>query len=161
MNNIEGKYLTFNLKNEIYGIPIAFVKEINAMLKFTEVANTAPYVKGVINLRGKIISILDLRLRIGMEEIDYHERTCIIVVEVPNENKKKKVGIIVDHVAEVIEIKNSELEDFEEDGELTKSRYINGIAKIKEKIIIIMDIHKIVNGIQLNNKEEIKEAVHV
>ncbi len=149
MNNVEGKYMTFTLKNEIYGIPIGTVKEINAMMIITEVPNTPKYIKGVINLRGKIISIMDLRLRLGMEEIDYSERTCIIVVEVPNNEKgKKKIGIVVDHVAEVIEIKNSELEDFEEDLVDDLNAFINGIAKMKDKIIIILDIEKIVNNVE-------------
>ncbi len=149
MNNIEGKYMTFTLKNEIYGIPIGTVKEINAMMTITEVPNTPKYIKGVINLRGKIISIMDLRIRLGMEEIEYSERTCIIVVEVQNNEKgKKKIGIVVDHVAEVIEIKTSELEDFEEDLADGLNAFINGIAKIKDKIIIILDIVKIVNNIE-------------
>lgn len=150
MNNIEGKYMTFTLKNEIYGIPIETVKEINAMMTITEVPNTPKYIKGVINLRGKIISIMDLRLRLGMQEIEYSERTCIIVVEVPNNEKgKKKIGIVVDHVAEVIEIKNSELEDFEEDLVDGLNAFINGIAKVKDKIIIILDIERIVNNIEI------------
>ena len=149
MNNVKGKYMTFILKNEIYGIPIGTVKEINAMMTITEVPNTPKYIKGVINLRGKIISIMDLRLRLGMEEIDYSERTCIIVVEVPNNEKgKKKIGIVVDHVAEVMEIKNSELEDFEEDLVDDLNAFINGIAKMKDKIIIILDIEKIVNNVE-------------
>ena len=150
MNNIEGKYMTFTLKNEIYGIPIGTVKEINAMMTITEVPNTPKYIKGVINLRGKIISIMDLRIRLGMEEIEYSERTCIIVVEVQNNEKgKKKIGIVVDHVAEVIEIKNSELEDFEEDLADGLNAFINGIAKVKDKIIIILDIERIVNNIEI------------
>lgn len=150
MNNIEGKYMTFTLKNEIYGIPIGTVKEINAMMTITEVPNTPKYIKGVINLRGKIISIMDLRMRLGMEEIEYSERTCIIVVEVQNNEKgKKKIGIVVDHVAEVIEIKNSELEDFEEDLADGLNAFINGIAKVKDKIIIILDIERIVNNIEI------------
>ena len=146
MNNIEGKYLTFDLNNEIYCIPISYVKEINAMVKLTQVANTAKYIKGVINLRGKIISIMDLRLRIDMEEAPYHERTCIIVVEVLLEGKKKKFGIIVDHVREVIEIKESEMEDFEESTDENKDKFITGIAKVKDKIFILLDITKIING---------------
>lgn len=149
MNNIEGKYMTFTLKNEIYGIPIGTVKEINAMMTITEVPNTPKYIKGVINLRGKIISIMDLRLRLGMFEMEYSERTCIIVVEVLNNEKgKKKIGIVVDHVAEVIEIKSSELEDFEEDLADDLNAFINGIAKVKDKIIIILDIEKIVNNVE-------------
>ena len=152
MKNIEGKYLTFSLKNEIYGIPISSVKEINAMMNITEVPNTPKYVKGVINLRGKIISIMDLRLRLGMLEQSYSERTCIIVVEIMTAaNVKKKIGVVVDNVAEVIEIKNSELEDFEEDLKDDLESFINGIAKVKDKIIIILDIISIVSKAEINN----------
>lgn len=156
MNNIEGKYLTFSLKNEVYGIPIASVKEINAMMTITEVPNTPHFIKGVINLRGKIISIMDLRLKLGMEELSYNERTCIIVVEVPTgEKNKKKIGVVVDHVAEVIEIKNAELEDFKEDVSDKEEVFINGIAKVKDKIIIILDIISIVNSNDINKHEEV------
>jgi len=156
MNNIEGKYMTFSLKNEVYGIHIGSVKEINAMMTITEVPNTPNYIKGVINLRGKIISIMDLRLRLGMNEIDYSERTCIIVVEVPTGEKgKKKIGIVVDHVAEVIEIKSTELEDFEEDIGNNHDFFINGIAKIKDKIVIILDIERIVNSVEIPKNEEV------
>lgn len=152
MKNIEGKYLTFSLKNEIYGIPISSVKEINAMMNITEVPNTPKYVKGVINLRGKIISIMDLRLRLGMPEQDYSERTCIVVVETMTAtNIKKKIGVVVDNVAEVIDIKSSELEDFEEDLKDDLEAFINGIAKIKDKIIIILDIISIVSKAEINN----------
>lgn len=154
MNNIEGKYLTFTLKKEVYGIPISSVKEINAMMSITEVPNTPSFIKGVINLRGKIISIMDLRIRLGMEEMDYSERTCIVVVEVSTDKGKKKIGIVVDHVAEVIEIKNSELEDFEEEIVDNLDFFINGIAKIKEKIIILLDIGRIVNSSETFNKIE-------
>jgi len=125
------------------------------MINITEVPNSPNFIKGVINLRGKIISIMDLRLRLGMVEMEYSERTCIIVVEVVTEKGKKKMGIVVDHVAEVIEIKNSELEDYEEDNERMKDFFINGIAKTKDKIIIILDIIKIANSVVSQKKEEI------
>lgn len=153
MNNIEGKYMTFLLKNETYGISISSVKEINAMMSITEVPNTPNYIKGVINLRGKIISVMDLRLRLGMEEKEYSERTCIIVVEVMGEKGKKKIGIVVDHVAEVIEIKSNELEDYEEDAQNLQDFFINGIAKVKDKIIIILDILKVVNSVEIKKDE--------
>ena len=151
MNNIEGKYLTFLLKNEIYGISISSVKEINAMMSITGVPNTPNYIKGVINLRGKIISVMDLRLRLGMEEREYSERTCIVVVEVTGEKGKKKLGIVVDLVAEVIEIRNNELEDYEEDAQNLQDFFINGIAKVKDKIIIILDIISVVSKAEINN----------
>ena len=153
MKEIDGKYLTFLLEKEIYGISIKSVKEINAMMNITQVPNMPDYMKGVINLRGKIITVMDLRLRLGMEEKEYSERTCIVIVEVEGQKGKKKIGIVVDSVSEVSDIKSSELEDFEDDYSSIGDVFIEGIAKTKSKIIILLDITKIVNNIEIKNEE--------
>ncbi|MBN1468216.1 MAG: purine-binding chemotaxis protein CheW [Fusobacteriaceae bacterium] len=153
MKEIDGKYLTFLLEKEIYGISIKSVKEINAMMNITPVPNMPDYMKGVINLRGKIITVMDLRLRLGMEEKEYSERTCIIIVEVEGQKGKKKIGIVVDSVSEVSDIKSSELEDFEDDYSKVGDLFVEGIAKTKSKIIILLDITKIVNNIEIKNEE--------
>lgn len=153
MKEIDGKYLTFLLEKEIYGISIKSVKEINAMMNITPVPNMPDYMKGVINLRGKIITVMDLRLRLGMEEKEYSERTCIVIVEVEGQKGKKKIGIVVDSVSEVSDIKSSELEDFEDDYSSIGDVFIEGIAKTKSKIIILLDITKIVNNIEIKNEE--------
>jgi len=95
----EGKYLTFSLGDEEYGIGILKVKEIIGMMRITPVPQTPEFVKGVINLRGKVIPVIDLRLRFGIEEIGYTERTCIIVVEIVGSGAKMHIGVVVDSVS--------------------------------------------------------------
>jgi len=107
----EGKYLTFSLAGEEYGIVILKVKEIIGMMPVTPVPKTPSYVKGVINLRGKVIPVADLRLKFDMEEAAYTERTCIIVVEIKEGLGHVLMGIVVDSVSEVLNIKSGEIED--------------------------------------------------
>ncbi|MDY6842623.1 MAG: chemotaxis protein CheW, partial [Thermodesulfobacteriota bacterium] len=107
----EGKYLTFTLAEEEYGISILKIKEIIGMMPITFVPQTPEFVKGVINLRGKVIPVVDLRLRFGMESIDYTERTCIIVVEIEGQADTVLTGIVVDSVSEVLNIKGEDIED--------------------------------------------------
>jgi len=101
MHDREGKYLTFSLGKEEYGIGILKIKEIIGMMPITPVPQTPEYIKGVVNLRGKVIPVLDLRLRFGMEKADYTERTCIIVVEITGDAGKVMMGIVVDAVSDL------------------------------------------------------------
>ena len=107
----EGKYLTFSLAGEEYGIGILKVKEIIGMMAVTAIPQTPGYVKGVINLRGKVIPVIDLRLKFALESEPYTERTCIIVVDVRTGNKVMQMGIIVDAVSEVLNIRAGEIEE--------------------------------------------------
>ncbi len=102
MGDREGKYLTFSLADEEYGIGILKIREIIGMMSITSVPQTPPFVKGVINLRGKVIPVVDLRLRFGMQEIEYTESTCIIVVEIEGQAVTVQIGIVVDAVSEVL-----------------------------------------------------------
>ncbi len=105
-----GKYLTFSLKEEEYGIGILKVKEIIGMMPVTSVPRTPDFVKGVINLRGKVIPVVDLRLKFSMDSIEYTDRTCIIVVEIDSDETTLLIGIVVDAVSEVLNMKESEIE---------------------------------------------------
>jgi purine-binding chemotaxis protein CheW len=138
----EGKYLTFNLGREEYGIAILKIREIIGMMTITTVPQTPVFVKGVINLRGKVIPILDLRLRFGMNEAECTERTCIIVVEIAGEAASRvAVGIMVDSVSEVINIRADEIEDSPLfGGRFTDTSYILGMAKIDRGVKILLDI---------------------
>ncbi len=144
----EGKYLTFTLAEEEYGIGILKIKEIIGMMPITSVPRTPAYVKGVINLRGKVIPVMDLRLKFGMDGIDYTERTCIIVVESAGEVGNVLIGIVVDAVSEVLNIKNKEIDDAPEFGTDLESKYILGLAKMEEGVKILLDIDRVirVNG---------------
>lgn len=140
----EGKYLTFGLGSEEYGLEILKVKEIIGIMNITAVPQTPRYVKGVINLRGKVIPVLDLRLKFGMDTIEYNDRTCIIVVDIASSMGKKTVmGIVVDSVSEVLNIKNEEIEDTPTFGVKLETDYILGMAKVKGGVKILLDIDKV------------------
>jgi len=142
----EGKYLTFSLASEEYGIGILKVKEIIGMMKTTPVPQTPEFIKGVINLRGKVIPVIDLRLRFGMEAIDYTDRTCIIVVEIQGESTRLHTGIVVDSVSEVLNIKGSDIEDTPTFGTRLNTDYILGMAKLGGGVKILLDIDRVLNG---------------
>lgn len=139
----EGKYLTFTLAEEEYGLGILKIKEIIGMMPVTSVPKTPEFVKGVINLRGKVIPVLDLRLRFGIEEIDYTERTCIIVVEVEGQIGRVEIGIVVDSVSEVLNIKGSDIEDTPAFGTKLDTTFILGMAKMEGGIKILLDIDRV------------------
>jgi len=141
----EGKYLTFSLAAEEYGISILRVKEIIGMMAITMIPQTPAYVKGVINLRGKVIPVVDLRLKFGMNEIEYTDRTCIIVVEVRTNNSKVLIGIVVDAVSDVLNIRDSDIEDTPTFGTSMKTDYILGMAKAEDGVKILLDIDMVIS----------------
>ncbi len=142
----EGKYLTFSLAGEEYGIVILKVKEIIGMMPVTPVPKTPSYVKGVINLRGKVIPVADLRLKFDMDEAAYTERTCIIVVEIKDGLGHVLMGIVVDSVSEVLNIKGGEIEDTPAFGTQMDTDYILGMAKTGGGVKILLDIDKVFGG---------------
>jgi purine-binding chemotaxis protein CheW len=142
----EGKYLTFSLAGEEYGIVILKVKEIIGMMPVTPVPKTPCYVKGVINLRGKVIPVADLRLKFDMDEAAYTERTCIIVVEIKDGQGHVLMGIVVDSVSEVLNIKGGEIEDTPAFGTQMDTDYILGMAKTGGGVKILLDIDKVFGG---------------
>ncbi len=150
----EGKYLTFSLAGEEYGIGILKVKEIIGMMPITPVPQTPGFVKGVINLRGKVIPVLDLRLKFGMEEMDYGERTTIIVVEVNEQDGIVQIGIVVDSVSEVVSIKAEDVEDTPAFGANLDTDYILGMAKVEGGVKILLEIDKVLNSYELNLLKE-------
>ncbi len=141
----EGKYLTFTLDKEEYGISILKIKEIIGMMPITTVPQTPDFVKGVINLRGKVIPVVDLRLRFSMESIEYTERTCIIVVEIDGQSGTVMIGIVVDAVSEVLNIKGEDIEDTPTFGTKLDTDYILGMAKMEGRVKILLDIDKVLS----------------
>ena len=153
MASKEGKYLTFILADEEYGIGILKVKEIIGMMPVTSVPQTPQYVKGVINLRGRVIPVIDLRLRFGLESADYTERTCIIVVEIQGSTGHVVIGIVVDSVSEVLNIKGEDIEDAPTFGTKLNTDYILGMAKIDGGVKILLDIDRVLNEEEINALE--------
>ena len=137
-----GKYLTFVLAEEDYGLEILKVREIMGILGITTVPHTPYYVKGVVNIRGKVIPIVDLRLKFDMPEAEYTDETCIIVVYVG----EVEVGIIVDCVSEVMDIPEADIEDAPDFGAEVETHTILGMCKTGGKVTILLDIHKVLGG---------------
>ena len=150
----EGKFLTFTLANEEYGIAILKVKEIIGMMPVTTIPRTPEFVKGVINLRGKVIPVIDLRLRFEMEAMDYTERTCIIVVEIDGPGGTVMVGIVVDSVSEVLTIKGDDMVDAPTFGIQLNTDYISGMAKTEEGVKILLDIDLVMTAEEISILEK-------
>lgn len=140
-----GKYLTFSLAGEEYGLEILKVREIIGLMAITAVPRTPAFIKGVINLRGKVIPVVDLRLKFGLAEGERTEETCIIVVDVG----AIEMGIIVDNVSEVLNIVAEEIEDTPSFGVNVDSDFILGMGKAKGKVTILLDISKVLSGTDL------------
>lgn len=149
MADKEGKYLTFSLAGEEYGIGILKVKEIIGMMPITVVPQTPSYIKGVINLRGKVIPVIDLRLKFSIAAAEFTERTCIIVVEITAAGRTILMGIVVDSVSEVLNIKAADIEATPSFGTKLDTEYILGMAKSGGSIKILLDIDKILSSAEL------------
>ena len=155
MNEIKaGKYLTFKLAEEDYGISLLKVREIIGMMPITSVPRTPDFVKGVINLRGKVIPVTDLRLRFGMPESAYTDRTCIIVVEVEGRDNKVQMGTVVDAVTEVLPVKSEEIEPAPEFGATVDTRYILGMANMDGSVKILLDIDRVLAADEIAELEK-------
>ncbi|MEG8947661.1 chemotaxis protein CheW [Rosettibacter firmus] len=137
---MEGKYLKFSLNNEHYGIEILKIIEIIKMINITPVPNTPRYVKGVINLRGNIVPVVDLRLKLNMPEKEYDSKTRIIIVEDKINGLNIRVGLIVDEVEAVYDVKSTEIEETPDFGTGNKDEYILALAKTETAIFILLNL---------------------
>ncbi|SMC35865.1 chemotaxis protein CheW [Papillibacter cinnamivorans] len=137
----KGKFLTFSLGKEVYAIEIKFVTEIIGIQPITEVPELPNYVKGIINLRGKIIPVIDIRLRFKKPPADYTDRTCIIVVEM----KDVSIGLIVDNVSEVLSIADDDIVPPPEISQGTENRYLKAIGKVEGEVKLILECVKLMN----------------
>ena len=154
MGEKKGKYLTFSMADEEYGIGILKIKEIIGMMPITPVPQTPESVKGVINLRGKVIPVVDLRVRFGLESVDYTDRTCIIVVEIKGTSGIVQIGIVVDSVSEVLNIGNQEVEDAPSFGTRLDTDYISGMAKMEGGVKILLDIDRVLSDKEISALDE-------
>ncbi len=155
LHDKEGKYLTFTLAREDYGLEILKVREIIGMMDITAIPQTPDYVKGVINLRGRVIPVIDLRLRFGLPPMDYGERTCIIVVDVKSHLGTVQLGVVVDSVSEVLNVSGGDIEPPPAFGAQIDMNYILGIAKAKGAIKILLDIDKVLTSEELAGIESL------
>jgi purine-binding chemotaxis protein CheW len=157
---LAGKYLTFQLAEEEYGLEILKVQEIIQMQAVTKVPRTPSYVRGVINLRGKVIPVVDLRKKFGLETVKDTEKTCIIVVQITQTDSHSDghvvMGIIIDEVKEVLDIKAENIEETPSFGSTIDTDFILGMGKIGASVKILLDIDKVMTARELT---EIKKAV--
>ena len=144
--NREGKYLTFALGKEEYGLEIMKVREIIGFIEVTDVPQTPSHVKGVINLRGQVIPVVDLRSKFGMATTEVTEETCIIVVETSQGKRSFSTGIVVDRVQEVLDIKGEDIDPAPEFGSSVDTNFILGMGKVDTSVKILLDINKVIGG---------------
>ena len=138
-----GKYLTFALAEEEYGLPVLKVREIIKMMDVTSVPQVPRHIRGVINLRGKVIPIVDLRLKFGLPGVSATDQTCIIVVQVDLNSRRVMLGAIVDRVSEVLNISADEIEGPPDFGERLDTQFMQGMAKVKGRVKILLDLDAI------------------
>ena len=141
--NLAGKYLTFQLGDEIYSIEILKVQEIIGIMSITAVPKTPEYVRGVINLRGKVIPVVELRRKFSMKTQEDTERTCIIVVQVSGSDGPITMGILVDEVSEVVDIMESQIEPAPTFGAAVDTNFILAMGKVGDRVVILLDVDRV------------------
>jgi len=150
-----GKYLTFLLGHESYGLPVLKVREIIRLVEITPVPHMPPYVKGVINLRGKLVPVMDLRIRFDLAARDFTESTCIVVAQVKSASGRAvHMGFIVDGVEEVLNLNQGDIEKTPDFGIKLSTEYLLGMANVKNKVIALLDIDQVVDKASLERLNE-------
>lgn len=151
----ENKFLSFRIGKEEFGVEILRVREIIGILGITPLPQTPPYVKGVINLRGKIIPVIELRTRLGIGPREYTDETCIIVVEVSDAGDDRlSMGVIVDSVSEVMDIPRASIEPAPRFGGGLDTNFILGIGKVRARVLILLDIDRVMSVRELDSLSE-------
>lgn len=153
LSDKEGKYLTFALGPEEYGLEILKVREIIGYMEITAVPQTPREVKGVINLRGQVIPVVDLRAKFGMETVAVTDESCIIVVTITQAGRSFSTSIVVDRVQEVLDIAAENIEDAPQFGSSVNTEFILGMGKIGESVKILLDIDRVLAGDDLSSLE--------
>lgn len=143
------QYLTFIMADEEYGVDILRVQEIRGWEHVTPVPNTPKYIKGVINLRGTIVPLVDLRERFGVEQIPYGPTTVVIVLKILGEESERIMGIVVDAVADVYNIEDGKIKPAPDFGSVVSIEYVRGLASIDEKMLIVLEIDRLLSSADL------------
>ena len=137
-----GKYLSFMMAGEEYGVEILKVQEINGIIDVTRVPRTPEYVRGVINLRGRVIPVIDMRAKFGIEKVEDTDKTCIIVMQLDCDGKNITMGVVVDDVSEVLNIAEDEI--------APPPAFIIGMGKLEQRVVILLDIDRIIESDDLD-----------
>jgi purine-binding chemotaxis protein CheW len=155
---VAGKYLTFMLDKETYGLGILKVQEIIGMMPLTRMPKTPEFVRGIINLRGKVIPVIGLRVKFGMESREDTDRTCIVVVQVSGPQGTLTMGLLVDEVSEVLNVTQEQIEEPPTFGTAVDTHFILGMGKIGQKVVMLLDADKVLSGEELELATQAKPA---
>jgi purine-binding chemotaxis protein CheW len=159
ITNVTNKYLTFVLATEEYAVDILRVQEIKGWNKITTIPNTPHYICGVINLRGTIVPIIDLRLRFNLERLEYGPMTVVVVVRViANNGKERTMGIVVDAVSDVYDVSEMDIKPPPDFGSLISTEFIKGLTTVDDKMVIVLDIDRLLNSNELAIVENVSES---
>lgn len=158
LRELAGKYLTFELGKEEYGIEILKVQEIIGMMTVTHVPRTPPFVRGVVNLRGKVIPVVDLRIKFDMPGKEDTERTCIIVLQVMAGDQQVTMGIIVDEVSEVLDIAADQIEPAPSFGAHVHTDFILAMGKVGEKVVMLLDVDRVLSSTELGALSQVAQG---
>jgi purine-binding chemotaxis protein CheW len=153
------QYLTFYIEDEIYGVDILSVQEIRGWEPATEIPNAPDYIKGVINLRGTVVPITDLRCRFGIKQFEYSGVTVVIVIKVQSGKSEKTMGIVVDAVSDVSNFKRSDIHPAPELSENTNTAFVKGLGSAENKMVILLDINKLMNTSDEEDLSTISRAI--
>jgi len=156
-NAASSQYVTFNLGKELYGVEVTRTREILSLTPVTKVPQTPDYLLGVINLRGQVVPVVDMRLKLGLLAGDETEDTCIIVVDVHVDGETITVGALADAVREVLDIRSDQIEPPPRLGTRLNTEYINGMGKIDEQFMILLNIDRIFNSKELTLVQDMRE----
>lgn len=154
------QFLTFIMANEEYGVDILSVQEIRGWEAATPIPNSPDFVKGVINLRGTIVPIIDLRLRFGLEQVEYSPVTVVIVLKVTTEKGNKVIGIVVDAVSDVYSLTADDMRHPPEMGDQVNTTFIKGLANVQGKMVILLNIDELLNLKEMPDVDAIKNMMH-
>lgn len=147
------QYLTFILDGEEYGVPILKVNGIQGWEKTTPIPNSPSYVLGIINLRGEVVPIIDLRKRFGLKTVPYDTHTVVIVVRLEQEDKKRTIGLVVDAVADVYDIKREQVHNTPDFGSKVGNDFVQGLGMINEKMVILLEIDRLIDWKRVNSRD--------
>jgi purine-binding chemotaxis protein CheW len=152
------QFLTFILDNEAYGVEILRVQEIKGWTPVTRIPNTPEYMQGVLNLRGTIVPIVDMRMRFNLEQIEYTPITVIIVLSVKSDNGERVIGLVVDSVSDVIDVNAEDIKATPDFGTTLNTEFINGLATSAEHMVMLLDVDKLLSVDEMTALAQVSDA---
>ena len=152
------QYLTFSVSDEVFAIAISAIKEIIEYRPPTDVPMMPPYIRGVINLRGRVVPVIDLAVRFGRTKGEVSRRTCIVILEVHQNGEQQEISVVVDAVSAVLDIADADIEPPPKFGAKLRTDFISGMGKIGEKFVIILSVDQVLSIQELSQLDEVGEA---